>query len=307
MSGGYHRRVTPLAVVLVGVALLAAGFAILRTIGPRYRVGRLLASTPTVTVAEAIEAAAMGPRYLAIRGRIDAADEFEDEFHRPLVLRRARLQRPKGRDWETIDEHVQAVDFDVREGLDAIAIDHAALDIGLIVVPRESVGTAAEIPERVPDGLDPATTVRLRVDLITAVEHAIVLGVPTARPDGAGPIITSGLGRPLVLTTLDPGEAMRVLAEDAPRRPLAAAIAFVAGGVTTTIGIAWAILAAITGTVAAASPSPGVVAGDPRSSGQGPGLVGEPVVAVALVVGIGLLSALATFAYVRLTSGDRRS
>jgi len=305
MSGGYHRRVTPLILILLGLVLLGAGFAILRSIGPRYRVGRLLASTPTVPVADAIAQAAIGPRYVAIRGRIDAVDEFEDEVHRPLVLRRARIQRPRGREWETIDEQTQVVDFDVRDGMDAIAIDHRALDAGLIVVPRESVGKASEIPERLPDGLDPDTTVRLRVDLITAVEHAIVLGVPTGRPDGAGPIMTAGLGRPLILTTLDPGEAMRVLAEDAPRRPMAAAITLVAGAVVTTAGIAWAVLGAMTATALAASPSPGVIAGDPRSSGSGPGLVGAPLLAIGAVIGIGLVAAFATLAWVRLSGGHR--
>lgn len=56
---------------------------------------------------------------------------------------------------------------------------------------------------------------------------------------------------------------------------------------------------------AAASPSPTPAAGgDPRSSGQGPGLVGDPLLAVAGVLGIGLGAALITLGYVRLT--DRR-
>lgn len=55
-------------------------------------------------------------------------------------------------------------------------------------------------------------------------------------------------------------------------------------------------------TVLAASPSPDPAGGDPRSSGQGPGLVGDPGFALLAVVAIGLLSVLATVAYVRLTS-----
>jgi hypothetical protein len=51
-----------------------------------------------------------------------------------------------------------------------------------------------------------------------------------------------------------------------------------------------------------ASPSPGPVGGDPRSSGQGPGLVGDPGFALIAVVVIGLVSLLATAAYVRLTA-----
>jgi hypothetical protein len=54
-------------------------------------------------------------------------------------------------------------------------------------------------------------------------------------------------------------------------------------------------------TAVAASPSPGS-GGDPRSSGQGPGLVGDPLLAVGAVLAVGLGAMLLTLAYVRLTS-----
>jgi hypothetical protein len=64
--------------------------------------------------------------------------------------------------------------------------------------------------------------------------------------------------------------------------------------------LAWLALAA---TILAASPSPaGGTGGDTRSSGQGPGLVGDPAFALVAVVAIGLGSVVATLAYVRLTS-----
>jgi hypothetical protein len=56
----------------------------------------------------------------------------------------------------------------------------------------------------------------------------------------------------------------------------------------------------------AADPSPtaGGGAGDPRSSGQGPGLVGDPGLAIAVVVVVGLAALLLTLAYVRLTARE---
>jgi hypothetical protein len=66
---------------------------------------------------------------------------------------------------------------------------------------------------------------------------------------------------------------------------------------------AWHLLAAAT---LAASPSPGVVVGDPRSSGQGPGLVGDPAYALLVVFAIGLVSVVATLVYVRLTANRGR-
>ena len=56
----------------------------------------------------------------------------------------------------------------------------------------------------------------------------------------------------------------------------------------------------------AASPSPAVPpGGDPRSSGEGPGIVGDPATAILVVIAIGLASAASTALYVRLTRPRR--
>ena len=296
---------TPPLVVAAGLLALAIGVLVLRSFGPNFRIGRLLSSTPTVTLAEARQLAAGPPRYVAISGRIDAEDEFEDDAHRPLVLRRARLQLRRGRRWQTVDERVESVPFQLDEGLDSIAIDVASLADGLIVVQRESVGTAADALDRVPDGTLPTTPLRLRVEQVSSVEHAIAVGVPVV--DAKGEImLTAGLGRPLILTTLEQDEAMRVLTGGDTRRPIIAAIAMVIGLTLLAIGLAWALVGAMTGTALAASPSASpVTGGDPRSSGQGPGLVGDPLLAIGLVVLIGVVATGATLAYVRLTGGGR--
>ena len=59
-------------------------------------------------------------------------------------------------------------------------------------------------------------------------------------------------------------------------------------------------------TALAASPEPSAAAGgDPRSAGQGPGLVGDPAFAVLAVVAIGLGAVVLTLAYLRLTAHRR--
>ena len=74
-----------------------------------------------------------------------------------------------------------------------------------------------------------------------------------------------------------------------------------AGSVGMAVG--WLVGAA---TALAASPTPtAATGGDPRSSGQGPGLVGDPAFALLAVVAIGLGSVLVTLAYVRLTAARR--
>jgi hypothetical protein len=72
----------------------------------------------------------------------------------------------------------------------------------------------------------------------------------------------------------------------------------VAGAIV--LGSIWLMLASA---ALGASPAPSdVPGGDPRSSGQGPGLVGDPVFAVGAVLVIGLGALVLTLGYVRMTS-----
>jgi hypothetical protein len=301
--------VTPQILLLVGVVALGAGFAILRSFGPRYRVGRLLASTPRVSIGEALELAGSGEtRFVRVDGRIDSEEEFEDIDHRPLVLRRTRIEHrvavPPG--WRTLDLQTEAVPFQLNEGLDSIDVDRTALGDGLVVVPRRSVGVLADLGDRVAipsGGPSSDTAARVTVEQVSSVEHAIAAGVPRTDPSGRA-MLSGGLGRPLILTTLEIPEAMRVLTGGSIVRSRAAAALLIGGGALLAAGVLWWIVDALAnpGSVLGASPIPSVLPGsDTRSSGEGPGLVGDPVFAILGVVGIALLAILATLAYVRLT------
>jgi hypothetical protein len=236
--------VSPLLILAAGVITLSASYLVLRLFGPRHRVGRLLASTSAVSIAEARTLASGPPRYVRIEGRLDSETDFEDDAHRPLVFRRTRLQLQGGSSWIDLDDRREHVPFELREGLDSIAIDDEALDAGLVVVVRESTGTAADVADRVPAGTDPGTPVRLRIEQVSMVEHAIVVGVPGL--DDAGAMrISAGLGRPLILATMDRPEAMRVLAEGHPRRPIVLAAALVVGLALVVGGLAWLLLEAV--------------------------------------------------------------
>ncbi len=235
----------PLLLVLAGLVLLVGAWLVLRSFGPGLRVGRLIAATPRVAVEQAIALARAGTaRYVRVDGRLDSEQEFEDPDHRPLVFRRTRLQASSGRGWRTFEDQRQVVPFELREGLAAIAIDGSALEEGLVVLPRESAGTAGDLPGRAPSDLPAGTPVRARIEQLSSVEHAIALGVPVR--DGDGARLTAGLGRPLVLTTLEPPEAMRVLAEGRTVAPRSAAAMLAAGLVLTAIGSLWLIVDGLT-------------------------------------------------------------
>jgi hypothetical protein len=238
--------VDPQLLIIGGFVTLAAGVLILLSFGPRFRVGRLLAATPRGTIESARAAAeADRPVYLRLDGRIASEAEFEDAEHRPLVLRRTRVQLRRGRGWVTVEDGRESVPFAIDVGLDSIGIDSEALDVGLVVVPREATGLAGDLPDRVPTGTSPATPVRVVIEQVSSVEHAIALGVPVRRPDGRVEL-TAGAGRPLILTTLETEEAMRVLTGGDRRRTflaatlLGAGVLLVGGGLL--IGLARSLL-----------------------------------------------------------------
>ena len=235
---------TPLLVLALGIGALAAGAFTLRTFGPRFRVGRLLSTTPRVTVEEARAIADAGrPRYVRVDGRLDSAEEFEDAEHRPLVYRRTRLEaRRRGR-WTAFEDSREQVGFEVREGLASIDVEPRALEHGLVVVPRVSAGVASDLGNRAPADLPPETPVRAVIEQISSVEHAVILGVPTAVGDRL--VMTAGLGRPLVLTTLELPEAMRILTGGQTTRPRVAAGLLTAGLALVVAGAGWGLVEAI--------------------------------------------------------------
>jgi hypothetical protein len=66
--------------------------------------------------------------------------------------------------------------------------------------------------------------------------------------------------------------------------------------------LGWGAWLATAATIAAATPIPSAATGgDPRSAGQGPGLVGDPAFALLGVLAIGLGAVVLTLAYLRLT------
>lgn len=225
----------PLLLVAIGLAALVTGVALVASFGDRLHVGRLLARTNRVEVAELPAlAAASPPPYVRVDGRIDSEDEFEDAAHRPLVFRRTLVQVRRRFGWRTVDEGRESVPFGVADARAEAAIDPDDLGVGLVVVPREARGVAGDLPERVPPDIRADTPVRVRVDQVSSIEHAIVLGVPTLGP--SGPVLRGRPGRPLVLTTLEPPEAMRILADGRQDVIRIAVGLFAAGVVAIALG-----------------------------------------------------------------------
>ena len=230
--------VIPLVFAACGVAALLSAVLLLRRV-PGYRVARVLSSAPDVSIDDAIRAATEGRRrYVRVRGRIASEEEFPDEQNRPLVFRRRRLEVEKrAGEWRTVDDERIGVPFALQERASSIGIDVDALTDGLVVLPREASGFAREVPDIVPPGTPPDAAVRHRVDQVSAVEHATAAGVPIARLEG-GAVLTEGLGRPLILTTLEVPEAMRVLSAGRRRTAVAVVVLLATAGALLALAVA---------------------------------------------------------------------
>ena len=130
------------------------------------------------------------------------------------------------------------------EGGGRFFVRHALGD-GLVVVPRLAVGLASDLtPEAATSPLPvlaPDTPVRLRIDQVSTVDHATAAGVPRLTADGAV-MLGAGMGRPLILTTLDPDEAMRVLASEQRTRLLLGSGLLVTAPIVGIVGIVVAIV-----------------------------------------------------------------
>jgi hypothetical protein len=231
------------ALAAIGLLLIGATGMLLRSVGSAWRVARVLGSAPEVPLSSIGDATG---RYIRTHGRIGSDEEFPDEHQRPLVFRRTRVQHAAaGGRWETLDDDRVAVPFWIEERGDALVIDVDALGDGLVVVPRIAEGIASDLPRSlamdVPTGLDPNAPVRVRIDQVSAVEHATVAGLVEAAPDGRR--ITAGSGRPLILTTVAPDAAMRLLASEHRPRVIGAAVL----GITGLGFIAAAVVAALFG------------------------------------------------------------
>ena len=229
----------PLVLIVAGVVACAAALVGLSRAGPAYRLGRTLSGAPSCAVGDVGAAALAGRRYVRVHGRIASEEEFPDENDRPLVYRRRRLELaedPLGRHWRILEDEVHAVAFGIEERGDYVAVEAADIDEGLVVIVRESTGTAADALDRVPPGTPPAMPLRHRLHQVSAVEHAFVAGRPTLLADGR-PALTRGSGRPLILTTLEIPEAMRLLAAGHRRLVRAATLTLGLGAGLIGLGV----------------------------------------------------------------------
>lgn len=308
-----------------GVLLLVSGALLIalsiwgsRRGGTRTRAARLMAGVAPVSPREALLVG--DGHYLAVSGNIDAAEAFEDESHRPLVYRRERVLITDGSAWREIERVVRSVPFVISDGAHSVAIDAAQLGDGLVVIERQWDGSVAELAAAHRDYQDPesaalvtqlataapATGARVILEQISTLDRGTAAGLLRG-----GALTAGGAGQPLVLTTLDRREALRILGSG-QRASLAAGLLtlllLIAGLLLFVIGSAALLREATSGASAALSPSPAPdpttasgESGDARNGGvaTGPGGLAGLISALALPFAVGALIAAVVSVVIR--------
>ena len=258
--------------------------------------------------------------YLAVSGNIDAAEAFEDESHRPLVYRRERVLIADGATWREIERVVRSVPFFISDGDHSLAIDAAQLGDGLVVIERQWDGSVAELAAAHRDYQNPesaALVAQLASAAPTAGARVILEQISTLDRGTAagllrdGALTAGGAGQPLVLTTLDRREALRILGSGQRARLAAGLLTLlllIVGVLLILIGSAALQSEATSGAGAALSPSPAPSptvgsgeSGDARNGGvgTGPGGLAGLIGALAAPFAVGALIAVVVSVVVR--------
>ena len=306
-------------VVVVGAALILFGLLLSRRTDARTRSGQLLAGLSPISPTEALKFAALrgdAAPYLAIKGSIDAPGIFEDENHRPLVYRRERVSIADEGGWRVIDTAKRSLPFVVSDPSTSISIATADLADGLVVVERRWEGSVAELhaagreyqsPETAAlvatiAASDPTRGARVGLEQISNLDRATAAGQLV---DGE---LRAGAGRPLVVTTLERAEALRLLGSEGRGRLASstAALALFALGLLLLLGgIALTLATPALGADAASpSPTPTPESGDARNGGVGVGPGG--LLGLVMMFTLPLLFAAVVVLVTRLATRQRR-
>ena len=308
-------------IALIGAALLVIGLLLSRRTDARTRAGQLLAGLSPISPTEALKLAALrgdSAPYLAIKGSIDAPEIFEDEHHRPLVFRRERVSIADEGGWRVIDTVERSLPFVVSDPSSSISIATADLADGLVVVERRWEGSVAELhaagreyqrPETAAlvaalATSDPTRGARVGLEQISNLDRATAAGQLV---DGE---LRAGAGRPLVVTTLESADALRLLGGEARGRLVSStlALALLAIGLLLLLGgVALALASPALGADAASpspTPTPNPESGDARNGGVGVGPGG--LLGLVVMFALPLLFAAIVVLITRLVTRQRR-
>ena len=245
----------PLAVgvALLGGVLAVLGLVALRASGAQFGLGRRLAGAHGMEVGEVLDLDELPPRPIRIAGRVRCADPILTPRDDRLVAlhRDVEVRLPRG-GWRTIERLRETRAFELWDHDGSLAVDPSRAAEPLVTIPHVWRGRPAELDgpllassERLAAEGTPPVEARASTRMISVVDRLLVLARVERGADGALRLAPPRGG--YIIASLQLDEALRLLG-GRRRGLLAVAAAAVGGGLLLlTLGIIFAIGAALGG------------------------------------------------------------
>ncbi len=237
----------PLAAVLLGAAIAAAGLAWLRRSGASFGLGRRLAGAQELKVGDLLEGGVLPTRPVRVNGRVRCPDPIVTERDERLVAfhRDVEVRLPRG-GWRTIERLRETRTFELWDHDGALSVDPAAAAEPLISIPHVWRGDPGELDatfqpaiERLTAEFGAPTAARATTRMLSMVDRMLVLAHVDRAADGSIRLAAPPGG--YVISSLELDAGLRLLG--GRRGRLLAGVAAVAAGLLVgTIGlVAWAV------------------------------------------------------------------
>ena len=240
----------PLLLALLGLLLLTAGLALVRSSGARPGLARRLAGAREVRVGELLDLGPANPlpqRPVRVVGRIRCADPIvtgQDDrlvaFHRDVQV------APPGGGWRSIERLRETRSFELWDHDGSLTVDPATAAEPLVVLPHVWTGAAADLDEsyapalaRVAAEHETPRDARATTRMVSVIDRLLVLAMVRRDVDGRVRLDSPPGG--YIITSLELDDAMRLLGGPRPRRMLAgvaavaASVPLIAAGSVLTI------------------------------------------------------------------------
>lgn len=232
-----------LVVAIVGAALAAAGFVVLRASGASFGHGRRLAGASELKVGELLELERLPEHAIRVAGRVRCPDPIvtpQDDrlvaLHRDVEVRSARGG------WRTIEHLRETRRFELWDHDGSVLIDPAAAAEPLVSIPHVWRGSPDELDETYRPGLErvaaehgPPTAARATTRMISVVDRLLVVGRAVRGEDGMPGLAPAAGGYLISSLELDAG--LRLLGGRRRGLLLVGAAAVAGGLLLLTVGL----------------------------------------------------------------------
>lgn len=240
----------PAALAVAGLALLAAGLALVRRSGARPGMGRRLAGARQLRVGDLValpHADSLPPRPIRVVGRIRCAEPIVTAQDDRLVAihRDVQVALPGG-GWRSIERLRETRSFELWDHDGSLQIDPAQAAEPLVVLPHVWTGSIDELDDSYAPALarviaeqGPPLQARASTRMVSVIDRLLVLA-RVGRDDEGRVVLVPPAGG-YILSALDLDDAMRVLGGPHPRWLVTGAVAIAMAALLLALAVLLAI------------------------------------------------------------------